>query len=559
MQLQGSEIVVRTLIEQGVDVVFGFPGATVIDVYDALLAHESEIRHVLVAHEQGAAHAADGYARATGRPGVCLATSGPGSTNLVTGIAASFMDSTPLVVVTGNVATTQIGTDSFQEIDITGVTLPITKYNYFVEDVDELARTMREAFALAISGRPGPVLVDIAKDVQQAMGEYEPQPAAVADAPRLQDITQLEAAAACINACHRPLVYIGGGIIAAGAEQDVLALADKVDAPIVSSLMGLSAVPTSHPRFLGMEGMHGRYAATKAMKNADCIIALGCRFNDRSTGDRERFGAAVHIVHMDIDGSEINKTTNDDFGLVGDVRLVLAELMPLLEQADHNGWGELVAKLRNDEASQVDERSGLTPRSALLAVNAVREPDSVVVTDVGQHQMWSAQHLSFDRPRSFVTNGGLGAMGFGLPAAIGAALATHTRTLLVVGDGGFGMSLQEMATAVSVEAPITILLMNNGTLGMVRQWQTLFYDKRYASTTLAGYRRTDYVAVARAFGADGAKVATLEALRDALVCAQHARGPYLIDCIIDADELVLPMLAPAGALDDLIVRMEDAR
>ena len=559
MQLQGSEIVVRTLIEQGVDVVFGFPGATVIDVYDAMLAHESEIRHVLVAHEQGAAHAADGYARVTGRPGVCLATSGPGSTNLVTGIAASFMDSTPLVVITGNVATTQIGTDSFQEIDITGVTLPITKYNYFVEDVDELARTMREAFVLAISGRPGPVLVDIAKDVQQAMGEYEPQPAVVADAPRLQDITQLEAAAACINACHRPLIYIGGGVIAAGAEQDVLEVADKVDAPIVSSLMGLSAVPTSHPRFLGMEGMHGRYAATKAMKNADCIIALGCRFNDRSTGDRERFGAAVHIVHVDIDGSEINKTTNDDFGLVGDVRLVLAELMPLLEQADHNGWGELVAKLRNDEASQVDVRTGLTPRSALLAVNAARGRDSVVVTDVGQHQMWAAQHLSFDRPRSFVTNGGLGAMGFGLPAAIGAALATRTRTLLVVGDGGFGMSLQEMATAVSVEAPITILLMNNGTLGMVRQWQTLFYDKRYASTTLAGYRRTDYVAIARAFGADGAKVTSLEALRDALACARQARGPYLIDCVIDADELVLPMLAPAGALDDLIVRMEDAR
>ncbi len=559
MLLQGSEIVVRTLIEQDVEVVFGFPGATVIDIYDALLAHKEEIRHVLVAHEQGAAHAADGFARATGKPGVCLATSGPGSTNLVTGIAASFMDSTPLVIITGNVATTQIGTDSFQEIDITGVTLPITKHNYFVEDVTELADTMREAFVLACSERPGPVLVDIAKDVQQAVGEFEPRPAVVVEEPSLWDVSQLEAAAACINACHRPLVYFGGGIVAASAENEVLELAERVDAPLACSLMGLSAVPTAHPRFLGMEGMHGRYAATMAMKNADCIIALGCRFNDRSTGDRERFGAAVHIVHVDIDGSEISKTTSDDFGIVGDVRLVLAALMPLLEQADHRGWRELVAKLREDEASQIDTRGGLTPRSALLAADAMRQRGSVVVTDVGQHQMWAAQYLSLDRPRSFVTNGGLGAMGFGLPAAIGASLASGMRTLLVVGDGGFGMSLHEMATAVSVEAPITILLMNNGTLGMVRQWQTLFYEKRHAATTLTGYRRTNYVALAQAFGADGMQVDTLEALQKALDAAAHATGPYLIDCAVDADELVLPMMAPAGALDDIIVRAEDVR
>ncbi|MDO4806182.1 MAG: biosynthetic-type acetolactate synthase large subunit [Coriobacteriales bacterium] len=555
MQLKGSDIAVRVLIEQGTRLVFGFPGATVIDIYDSLLEHANKIRHVLVAHEQGAAHAADGYARATGKVGVCLATSGPGSTNLVTGIAASFMDSTPLVVITGNVATTHIGTDSFQEIDITGVTLPITKHNYFVENVDELADTIREAYRLAQSGRPGPVLVDIAKDVQQAFAEYEPQGPEAADEPCLTDIWQLEAAAACINACHRPLVYFGGGVIAANASQEVLALAQRTDAPLACSLMGLSAVPTNHPRFLGFEGMHGHYAATMAMKNADCIIALGCRFNDRSTGDRNRFGAAVHIVHIDIDGSEISKTTNDDYGIVGDLRLALKKLMPLLQQADHRGWRKLLAELRQTEKSQEDNREGLTPRSVMRAADAQREPGSAVVTDVGQHQMWAAQYMTFDHPRALVTNGGLGAMGFGLPAAIGTALATEKRTLLVVGDGGLGMSIQELATAVSVQAPITILLMNNGTLGMVRQWQSLFYDKRYASTTLAGYRQTDYVAVAKGFGADGVHVSTLEELDCALSYASTASGPYLIDCAISADELVLPMLAPAGSLNDIIVEV----
>ncbi|MEE0027439.1 MAG: thiamine pyrophosphate-binding protein, partial [Atopobiaceae bacterium] len=354
MQLQGAQIVVRTLIEQGVDLVFGFPGATVIDIYDALYENADKIRHVLVAHEQGAAHAADGYARATGRVGVCLATSGPGSTNLVTGIAAAFMDSVPMVIVTGNVATSQIGTDSFQEIDITGVTLPITKHNYFVEDVGELADTLREAFRLARSGRKGPVLVDVAKDVQQALGEYEPAGSVVADEPSLLDASRLAEAAACINACHRPLVYFGGGVVAAGAEQELLALADKTDAPIACSLMGLSAVPTDHPRFLGMEGMHGHYAATMAMKSADCIIALGCRFSDRSIGNRDKFGVGVHIVHVDVDRSELSKNTNDEYGIVGDVGLAIRRLLPLLVRADHRGWRDLVAKLRADEALQTD-------------------------------------------------------------------------------------------------------------------------------------------------------------------------------------------------------------
>lgn len=555
MQLQGAQIVVRTLIEQGVDLVFGFPGATVIDIYDALYDHADKIRHVLVAHEQGAAHAADGYARATGRVGVCLATSGPGSTNLVTGIAAAFMDSVPMVIVTGNVATSQIGTDSFQEIDITGVTLPITKHNYFVEDVGELADTLREAFRLARSGRKGPVLVDVAKDVQQALGEYEPAGSVVADEPSLLDASRLAEAAACINACHRPLVYFGGGVVAAGAEQELLALADKTDAPIACSLMGLSAVPTDHPRFLGMEGMHGHYAATMAMKSADCIIALGCRFSDRSIGNRDKFGVGVHIVHVDVDRSELSKNTNDEYGIVGDVGLAIRRLLPLLVRADHRGWRDLVAKLRADEALQTDERPGMTPRAVLAVADAHRDRDGVVVTDVGQHQMWAAQYLHFDRPRSLVTNGGLGAMGFGLPAAIGAALATGRRTLLVVGDGGFGMSLHELATAVSVEAPLTILVMDNGVLGMVRQWQSMFYDKRFASTTLRSYRHTDFVAVAKAFGTDGMAANTMDELEAALTKADTARGPYLIDCAIDADELVLPMLSPGGTLGDIIVKV----
>jgi acetolactate synthase-1/2/3 large subunit len=555
MQLQGAQIVVRTLIEQGVDLVFGFPGATVIDIYDALYENADKIRHVLVAHEQGAAHAADGYARATGRVGVCLATSGPGSTNLVTGIAAAFMDSVPMVIVTGNVATSQIGTDSFQEIDITGVTLPITKHNYFVEDVGELADTLREAFRLARSGRKGPVLVDVAKDVQQALGEYEPAGSVVADEPSLLDASRLAEAAACINACHRPLVYFGGGVVAAGAEQELLALADKTDAPIACSLMGLSAVPTDHPRFLGMEGMHGHYAATMAMKSADCIIALGCRFSDRSIGNRDKFGVGVHIVHVDVDRSELSKNTNDEYGIVGDVGLAIRRLLPLLVRADHRGWRDLVAKLRADEALQTDERPVMTPRAVLAVADAHRDRDGVVVTDVGQHQMWAAQYLHFDRPRSLVTNGGLGAMGFGLPAAIGAALATGRRTLLVVGDGGFGMSLHELATAVSVEAPLTILVMDNGVLGMVRQWQSMFYDKRFASTTLRSYRHTDFVAVAKAFGADGMAANTMDELEAALTKADTARGPYLIDCAIDADELVLPMLSPGGTLGDIIVKV----
>ncbi len=555
MRVQGSEIVVRTLLEQDVKVVFGFPGATVIDIYDALLAHEDEIRHVLVAHEQGAAHAADGYARATGSVGVCIATSGPGSTNLVTGIAAAFMDSIPVVVITGNVSTSQIGTDSFQELDITGVTLPITKHNYFVEDVDELADTIRDAFRLACSGRRGPVLVDIAKDVQQELGLYEPMPKVSPDEPRsiLQD--QLEAAAAYINACHRPMVYFGGGIKAAEAERELLELAERIDAPIACSLMGISSIPSNHPRFLGMEGMHGHYAATTAMRNADCIVALGCRFNDRAIGDRLAFAVGAHIVHVDLDGSEISKTTSDDVGIVGDVKRAILGLLPLLDQADHRGWRALVRGMRRDEEAQTDTRDGLTPRAAMLALNAHKGPDDLVVTDVGQHQMWAAQYLTFGHPRAFITNGGLGAMGFGLPAAIGASLATGCRAILVVGDGGFGMSLHELATAVSEQVPVTILVMNNGVLGMVRQWQSLFYHKRFSGTTLRGHRRTDFVAVARGFGAQAERVGSCEELERALVAAANAHGPYVIDCAIDEDELVLPMLAPGGSLADIIVEV----
>lgn len=553
--MRGSEMVVRTLMEQGVDLVFGYPGGNAIDIYDALYDHAQDVRHVLVAHEQGAAHAADGYARATGRVGVCLATSGPGATNLVSGIATAFLDSVPLVAITGNVPTAQIGTDSFQELDITGVTLPITKHNFFVEDVGELASCIREAFRLAMSGRPGPVLVDVPKDVQQAVGDYEQAAPVRPDPPRQMDPDALVQAAACIDACHRPLVYFGGGMVSAGAEREVLELAERVDAPIACSLMGLSAIPSDHPRFLGMEGMHGRYAATCAMRNADCVIALGCRFNDRTIGDRVRFAVGARIVHVDVDGSELSKNTSDSFAIHGDVRVAVRGLLGLLKKADHRGWRSLVAGMRADEASRVDRRAGLAPASVVREADALRDELEPVVTDVGQHQMWVAQHMAFSHGRTLVTSGGLGTMGFGLPAAIGASLGTGRRALLVVGDGGLGMSLHELATAVSERVPVTILLMDNGTLGMVRQWQTLFYGRRYAATTLAGHRKTDYVALARAFGAEGCRVGDLAGLREALARAREEDGPFLIDCPIGADEFVLPMLPPGGTLDDLIVEV----
>lgn len=555
MILSGADIIVRTLIEQKCDVVFGYPGGQILNVYDSLYKYQDELRHVLTAHEQGAAHAADGYARATGKVGVVIATSGPGATNLVTGIATAYLDSIPLVAITGNVPSYQIGTDSFQEIDITGITLPITKHNFFVGSIDKLADTIREAFKLAKSGRPGPVLIDVPKDIQMAMYEYEPLPPVEADASEPAKEIRIQEAAECINASQRPYIYFGGGMITSGAQEEMLELAEMLDAPIGCSLMGISGVPTDHPRFLGMQGMHGHYASSMAMHHADCIIALGVRFNDRVTGNREKFARGAKIVHIDVDGAELSKTVNVTHGLRGEVGLTLKKLLTLIEPSKRPEWQQKIGEFLAFETENIDDRDGMTPYTAINTLNRHLGDKTPVATDVGQHQMWSAQYLNLKSSRTFISSGGLGTMGFGMGAAIGAAIGSGERSVLVTGDGSFGMCLNELATAVSNSTPLVVLILNNGVLGMVRQWQTLFFDKHYSNTILD--RKTNFVRLAEAFGAKGEAVTTPEELDSALSRAFNENGPYVIDCTIDKDEFVLPMLPPGGSMDDIIVKVGD--
>ncbi len=553
MRLKGADIIVRTLIEQQVDTVFGYPGGQILDVYDSLYKYQDEIKHILSVHEQGAAHAADGYARTTGKVGVVLATSGPGATNLVTGIATACLDSVPMVAICGNVPSAQLGTDSFQEIDITGITLPITKHNYIVGSVETLADTIREAFCIAKSGRPGPVLIDVPKDIQVAECEYVPQAPILAE----EKLTckDIDAALNCINESKRPFVYFGGGVIAAGAEQEVIELAEKIDAPIGCSLMGISGVPSHHPRFLGMQGMHGHYASSVAMHHADCIIALGVRFNDRVTGNAEKFASRTSIIHVDVDSAEFSKTVRPTYTLKGDVKLVLRSLIEKLESKKQPQWWTRIEAYKEKAQTKTDTREGMTPKNILTMLNGYMNEDTPVVTDVGQHQMWAAQYLNFSRTRRFISSGGLGTMGFGIGAAIGAQIGTGKKAVLVTGDGSFSMCMQELATAVSNENPIVILMMNNGVLGMVRQWQTLFFDKHYSNTVLN--RKTDYVAFARSLGADGMRVDNLNDLKEAFDKAFSYPGPFLIDCAVDKDEFVLPMLPPGGSMDDIITKVDE--
>ena len=554
----GAQVLVQMLIDQGIDTVFGYPGGTVLDIYDALYDRADEIRHIETTHEQHACHAADGYSRATGRTGVVIATSGPGATNLVTGIATAYLDSIPLVAITGNVSNAMIGTDAFQELDITGVTLPITKHNYFVRDVSRLQETVREAFELANSGRKGPVLVDIPKDVQAAPCAYESLPAVGEPKRMCATDAELDAAAEVINASERPFVYFGGGTVSSGAGEVVLELAEKIGAPIGCSLMGVSGVPTDAPGFLGMQGMHGHYASTMAMNRCDCLIALGCRFNDRSTGDRTTFAPSGKVVHIDIDSSEFSKTLDDRVEVQGDIRATVEALLGRVESREREQWASEVEELREEERCFADPREGeLTPKTVMEAINSAREPQMPVVTDVGQHQMWAAQYLRFDRPRSFITSGGLGTMGFGLGASIGAALSCGEHVILVTGDGSFAMNMAELVTAADHEIPVTIVLLNNGVLGMVRQMQSLFMGQRYSQTTLD--RKVDYVAVAKAMGADGERVATLAELEGALARALATQGPVLVECPIDADEFVTPVLQIGASMDELIANMEDIK
>ena len=560
MKLTGAEILIRTLIEQGVTDVFGYPGGQVINIYDAIYKYRDEINHVLTAHEQGAAHAADGYSRATGKVGVCIATSGPGATNLVTGIATAMLDSIPMVAITGNVPCSLIGKDSFQEIDITGITLPITKHNYFVNKIEELADSIREAFSIAKSGRPGPVLIDIPKDVQIATYDYEPQPVVEKIPLPHGKTSDIERAIALVNEAKKPYIYIGGGAAGLGMGEDIVEFARKIDACIGCSFMGLSAIPDGCDRFLGMQGMHGHYASSMAQNESDLIIGIGVRFSDRATGNVAKYAKNSKIIQLDPDFSEINKNVKVECGIVGDVEYSFKTIAKACMAKSNPEWQARIAELRADEErfeALAWEKSAakLSPRGVFEVINREKPEGTVIVTDVGQHQMWTAQYVKFDRTRRFVSSGGLGTMGFGLGAAIGARVATGDTTVLITGDGSFGMNLNELATAVSHNIPVIIVLMNNGVLGMVRQWQTLFFGKRYSNTVLTD-RKTDFVKLAEAFGAVGYRADDKESFEKAFTEALTLGRPVVIDTLIDKDEFVLPMLPPGGSVDEIITNVE---
>lgn len=579
MKISGAKIIVETLIEQGCDTVFGYPGGQVINLFDELYLNSNRINHILTAHEQGASHAADGYARATGKVGVCIATSGPGATNLVTGIATAFLDSVPMVAITGNVPCSLIGKDSFQEVDIVGITMPITKHNFIVKDIRELADTLRTAFKIAKSGRPGPVLVDIPKDIQTSVWDFEPKQESVRPYPlSFASDGKLRLAAEMIKNSERPYIYFGGGIISGKASDELLKLADKIDAPVGCSLMGLSAIPTDNPRFLGMNGMHGHYASSIAQDESDLVICLGARFSDRATGDKNRFNKNFRIIHIDIDSAELDKNIASDLTIQGDIKDALFRLIPMLSETKHPVWSKRIEELRQEEnkrlesaensafekncsnctnpcdKSELSKENRLTPYQIIDIISKAASEDDIIVTDVGQHQMWTAQRYPFRKPRTFLTSGGLGTMGYGMGAAIGAAVARGKRSVLFTGDGSFGMNLNELATAVSYNAPLVIVIMNNGVLGMVRQWQTLFFDKHYSNTTLN--RQTDFVKLAEAFGAKSTRVFNTEELEKAASEAFAYNGVYLVDCAVDCNEFVLPMLPPGGSIEDIITEIK---
>lgn len=554
MKLNGSQILLETLLEQGTDTIFGYPGGAALNIYDELYKYSDRIRHVLAAHEQGASHAADGYARATGKVGVVLATSGPGATNLVTGIATAFMDSIPLIAITANVGTNFIGRDSFQEIYIAGVTMPITKHNFVVRNVEELADTVRQAYEIAISGRPGPVLIDIPKDVTAAVCEFEHKPAVhKRPNPKIQH-EQISKMAEMVNAAERPVILFGGGVISSDACELLLRLMKRGDIPACHSLMGIGALDKEEPLNLGLIGMHGWVSAGRAVDNADLVIALGTRFSDRVATKMGDFASAAKVVQVDIDESEVNKNIAVEHSVIGDVHDVLEAVLPLIDHADHTPWKEQIAswKERMDYKPK-DNDAVLRPHQLMKKIDELIGKDDIVATDVGQHQMWAAQFTGRSKPRTFLTSGGLGTMGFGYGAAIGAQVGEpDKRVVHVTGDGSFHMNLQEMCTAVSNNLPVITVVVNNSVLGMVYQWQTSFYGKRYSNTD--PHRKTDFVKLAEAFGAKGLRCDTLAGfeacMKEALATTD---GPVLIDAHIDKTERVLPFIPGGETVRNVII------
>ncbi len=549
MQLNGSEIIIECLKEQGVDTVFGYPGGTILNVYDELYKHSDEIKHILTSHEQGAAHAADGYARATGRVGVCMATSGPGATNLVTGIATAYMDSVPLVAITANVAVPLLGKDSFQEIDIAGVAMPITKYSFIVKNIADLAPTIRRAFKIAQTGRPGPVLVDITKDVTAAVTEYEKQEIAPISRS-VEKITDkdIDAALALICSAKKPMVFVGGGAVISGASEELKKFVELLDAPVTDSLMGKGAFDGEDPRYVGMLGMHGTKAANYSVTECDLLVTVGARFSDRVTGNTKKFAYNAKIVQFDVDAAEINKNIMVSASVIGDVKEILSRVNAKLAKQYHAEWIKKVQALAADKPLSY-HKDVLTGPYVMEKLYELTKGDAIISTEVGQHQMWAAQFYKYRAPRTLITSGGLGTMGYGLGASLGAKTAMPEKTVVnIAGDGCFRMNMNELATAVRYQIPVVEIVMNNSVLGMVRQWQTLFYGKRYSNTVLND--GVDFVKLAQAMGAEAFRITKCEEVEEVLKKAIALNKPVLIDCVIDSDDKVFPMVAPGAAIED---------
>ncbi len=553
MELKGSEIIAECLLEQGVDTVFGYPGGAVLEIYDALYKYSDRIKHIMTAHEQGASHAADGYARVTGKTGVVITTSGPGATNIVTGIATAFMDSIPVVAITGNVGRALLGKSSFQEVDIANIVKPVTKASFQVSSMEELAPTIRKAFKIAQSGRKGPVLVDIPKDITALKTEYTREEPCKCEEVFSADEKNIDEIVSLLKNCKKPAIYAGGGIISSNASDELTKFAELLDAPVCCSLMGMGAISADHPLFAGNMGMHGIMETGMAIKEADLIVAAGTRFSDRVAGDTDKFGQKAVIIQLDIDENEINKNVKVDKWLIGNVKTSLSELNKKLEQQNHEHWKLSLTKYSTVTEVKIGEY--ITPQEILRAMESLRDGGDIVVTDVGQHQMWAAQECSFKEPRTFLTSGGLGTMGYGMGAAIGAYFAKpDKKVFLVTGDGSFHMNMNEMVTLKSYNVPVVVMIFNNEVLGMVRQWQKLFYGRRFSSTD--PHRATDFAAAAKAFGIESFTVSKSEDILPTLKKAVELHAPVVIDFHISPDANVLPMIPPGKDVDDIILELK---